>query len=236
MPALILAELHRAHAVEAHDAFFLTFDDLDVVGRHLLQGLQRTEVHGADVPVAQGGARGVCGDLAHHGAAYVVGHIAAADDHHAAAQGQGLAHGHRPQELDATVDALCVGPRQGQLPRALGPNGQHHRVVSLSQIPQAAVATDLAARDGLHAQIADDVDLGLDDVPRQPVFGYAHGQHAAEDGLQLVDGHGEAHQGQVVGGGQTGRTGADHAHRATALRGYVPVQQRPQQGQQLFRA
>ena len=55
-------------------------------------------------------------------------------------------------------------------------------------------------------------DLGVEHVARQPVVGDAEAHHAAGQRAGLADRHRVAEAGQVVGGGEPGRAGADHQH------------------------
>ena len=63
-----------------------------------------------------------------------------------------------------------------------------------------------------HAQVGDALHLGIQHVARQSVFWDAESHHAAGQRAGLVDGDLVAEPGQLVGGGQAGRTSTHDQH------------------------
>ena len=81
---------------------------------------------------------------------------------------------------------------------------------------------DLAVQLQGHAHVEDALSLGLEHVPRQPVLGDPEVHHAADHRAGVVDRHGMAETGQVVGGREPGGASTDDQHPLPrALPGHV---------------
>jgi hypothetical protein len=212
-------DLHRADRVEATDPFLITLEDLGVVCRHLVEALEGGEGDGGHPGLPQRRARHVDADLAHDGAGDVVGDVAAADNNDVVAQLLGqVAQRNIPQELYAAQHAGALQARQGERPRVLGAHRDDHRIVIGDDLIEADVDADAGVAVELDPQGADHVDLGADQIAWQPVLGDAVDQHASGLFLSVEDDRPDAQQCQVVGAGQTRRTGADDRHLASIVR------------------
>ena len=77
----VALDLDWTPAVAPLDALLVAFEDLDRVGRHLLERLEGHEAHAPRAGQTRRGARGVVGRLAQHRARDVVRDVAAADHH-----------------------------------------------------------------------------------------------------------------------------------------------------------
>src|SRR2546423_3740190 len=162
--------------------------------------------------------------------------VPAADDDHVLARGVDrravLLAGHhavgRDQVLHGQVYAReAPAGRVGHVPAGEGTGGQDHRVVPLAQLLDGEVDPDRAAgheADALGAELGQPpVDVALlqlevgDAVPQQP----------ARLVVAFVHGHRVPGPGQLLRGGQPGRSGAHHGDRPAGrfrgrLRGHVP--------------
>ena len=138
-------------------------------------------------------------DLPQHGAANVVGHVAAADHDHAPSEGWRVPERDVAQELDAAEHAGGIRAGDRERAGALRADGDHDGVMARPQLGELHVLADLAIRHRPHAELENDVDLRADQVARQPVLGDADGEHPGEHRLHLVDRHVEAEEREVVG-------------------------------------
>ena len=145
----------------------------------------------------------------------VDGGVAAADDRHLRAEGLfALCPGafvgvEIPEELDAAVDALELLAGDAHLLALVGAGGQIDVVELFADLREGDVFADARLAFDLHAEGADIVDLLGDDVARQTVGGNRPAEHAARLGELFEDRDLVAAQGQIPGGRQPGRTGAD---------------------------
>ena len=171
------------------------------------------------------GHDGLPGAHAPRGAHRVHGHVAAA--HHDDA----LSLQHRrvrvgtegPHEVDAgevlvgRVDALEVLAGDAHEDRQPGSHGDEHGIEVLAQLAQRpGLADDGVDLDG-DAQTAQPIDLLLHDVLGQPEFRDAVDEHPARGVEGLEDGHLVAGLGELSGGGQAGRPGADDGDAAAGI-------------------
>src|SRR5690606_24852838 len=100
-PGLVAPDLDRPPAVPALDALLVALDDLDRVGGHLLERLERHEVHAAAADETGRRARGVESRLPDDGACDVVGDVAAADHDGLVAEVERLVERDRTQQVHA---------------------------------------------------------------------------------------------------------------------------------------
>ena len=118
--------------------------------------------------------------------------------------------GDAAQEVDRHGHALGVLAGDAGQAAALAADGNVEGLEALlAQLVQRDVAADLDAVAELGTHLADDVDLGLDDVLLELVAGDTVGEHAA-GAVALLEHHGlVALLGQVKSAGQASGTGAD---------------------------
>jgi len=145
------------------------------------------------------------------GAGNVHGDVAAADDEDVATNGELVSEIDVEEEIDTAMNAIEVNAGDGEIAAAVGADGQKNGVESL-----LAEFGDLKVTAGAVIEFQVDVasgknlaDLGFDDVAGETVLGDAEIEHAAGDGSGLEDSDGIAHEGEVVGGGEPDRAGAD---------------------------
>jgi hypothetical protein len=95
----------------------------------------------------------------------------------------------------------------------LGADGHEKGAVSLvAQLADGRVRTNVNAGFERYAQLPQDRNLLVDDVPGQAVGRDAQGQHAAQDVVFFEDRDGKSLDGQKIGAGQAGRPAAHHGH------------------------
>ena len=202
--------LHRSGQIEELDAFFLGLLDLPDVGRHLVP---RPAVDHLHLLRAQ----------PHRGAGRVHGGVAAAQDQHGVADVDLLAQRDLPQEDDGVHGARKVFSRDAERPPDVSADADEGGLEALLlQVGELDVAAQAGVVADLDALLLDELGLAADDVAGQAVLGDAHVHHAARHGQVFEDGGGVAQTGQVVGGGEAGRPGADDGHllaRRRARRG-----------------
>ncbi len=159
------------------------------------------------------GQDGDLGAQAQGGSGHVHGGVAAADHHHVALHLVDGAAVDLGEVLHAGQAVLGLGEAvHGELAAAVGAQAQEDRVVALAQLVQADVAAHAGAGAHLHPHVDDPLDLAVDHLPRAAVGGQAVLHHAAELLVGLEDGDGMPAPAELVGGGQTAGTGADHGH------------------------
>jgi len=90
-------------------------------------------------------------------------------------------------------------------------------VTLLAELGDGHVAANFDAGLELHAHVADHLNFGFDDVPRQTVGGNADGEHAAQHRQFFEDRHLIAFESQIVGTGQTSWSRADDRHLFVTL-------------------
>ena len=91
----------------------------------------------------------------------------------------------------------------------MGADGDVQAVMLLPELVEGDILAYLHAGLDFNAQGQDGVDLRVQLLPGEAVAGDAVAHHAAQLGLLLVDRDLVAHEGQVVGGGETAGTAAD---------------------------
>ena len=97
--------------------------------------------------------------------------------------------------------------------------GQQHRVVPVAQLVGGDVDADVARRSrSATPSAASCASRAVDVLLLQLEVGDAVAQQAADRVVALVDGDRVAGPGQLLGGGQPGRAGADHGHRLAGRR------------------
>ncbi len=112
--------------------------------------------------------------------------------------------------IDSGDDAFCVLTLDAGFSGALAADGDVERLIALiSQFLDGDVLTDFDTGADLDTQLTDDVDLSSDDVLLELVGRDAVDHHTAGFVMFLEDGGFVTLGGEVVGSGQTGRTGAD---------------------------
>ena len=144
------------------------------------------------------------------GAGYIDGNIAAADDGNGLADLRRFAEIDRAQEIDAGHNARQLFADAAELRAAGRADGEIERLEALgAQRVERNVRSDGDAGLELHAQIAENVDFGADNVLFQPEGGDAQREHAAEFLFLLEYGHGIPLEREVVGAGKPCGAGAD---------------------------
>ena len=187
------------------DAFFFALHDLLVVGGHLVAAAAIDD----ERLLASGAKRGANG---------VHGHVAAADHRHPVTDVDPFSQVDLFEKFQARVDPFVIFALDSQHLALLGADSHEERLVSLlTQLPDGEVLADLHAGLELHAQVLDDLDFGLDDVPGQTVGRYAHREHAAENGKLFENRNSVALDGEKIGGGQSAGPGADDGDFLRAL-------------------
>ena len=196
----LAANAHKVGGVDQGadlDAFFQSVLDLHLVGGHIFLGPAVKHDHFL-------GAQTDCGT------GRVDGGVAAADDGHLlAGEVQVLLQDHPFQEVQAVVNPFQVFPRDPQVERLLGTDGDKDGVVVLLQGAEGHVHTDLGVENDVDPSPLNVADLPLDDIARQTIVGNAIAHDAAGTVLRLVNIDMVAQPGQVVGTGQTGGASAD---------------------------
>ena len=81
-----------------------------------------------------------------------------------------------------------------------------------AQLTDGKVLADLHAGLELNAEGPDGLYFGLDDGAGQPVGGNAHGEHTSQNGQLFKNRDRIPLEGQEIGAGQPGRSGADNGH------------------------
>ena len=196
-PAVVRDHSDRVGQGHDLDAFVFALDDLLIVGGHLVAA---AAVDDEWLP-ASGAKRGA------HG---VHGHVAAADHRHPVADVNSFPQVDFFKKFQARIDPLAVFALDSQHLALLGADAHEERLVPLfPQLPDGEVLADLHAALELHAQVSDDLDFGLDDVPGKTVGRNAHREHAAQHGKLFENRDLVALDGQKIRGGQTAGSGAD---------------------------
>ncbi len=154
------------------NALFAGGFDFFGVGRHIHAGAPVHDVHfGRPQPPG--------------GAGRIHGHVAAADDRHPTVlDRRRTAEGHLPEEIRAVDDPCGLLARDPQAQAAMRPDGDDDGLEAfvVEQILQPNVAAERPVADDLHTGSSDVVDLDVEDLARQAVFGDPHRHHAARDG------------------------------------------------------
>ncbi len=153
--------------------------------------------------------------LAQRGQGDVDRDVAAADDDHPRPDPDRLAAAHVAQEIDAPQHEGLMDTFDRDQARALGTEPEEHRVVVLAKGLEAA---DLGAGADRDSQLPDLVELLVEQIGRQPVGRNPVAQHATGLLLLLDDLDVVTEGAQVVGGGETGRPGADDTDPLAAVR------------------
>jgi hypothetical protein len=139
--------------------------------------------------------------------------VAAADDHHAVADGlqaavvEGLEEGGRGHDVGRGMVGRVAGERQGTA--GLGAEAEEDRVVAGTQLFQGDIGADAGLEVHFDAEVEDALDFGVERVARRAVAGDAVAHHAAEEFVLVEDGAAVALERQVVGRREAGRAAAD---------------------------
>ena len=207
-PAVRVAQhLHRVGEGLEDDALLLGVLHFLPAGRQFGHAAAVDDVDGLG-PQPLGAAGGVHGDVA-----------AAHDGHRTGFHDGGMAvrlvgfHQVDPgQVLVGRVDALEAFAGDPHKAGQAGAGGDVHRLeaVFAQQFVDGQHLADDHVAFNVHTQLFQAVHFLLDDVLGQTELGDAVHQHAARHMQGFVDGDLVAHLGQVAGGGQAGRPGADH--------------------------
>ena len=177
--------------------------DLEVVRRH---ALARAAIDDDRLGRAQplGGARGIDGG------------IAAAVNHDAPAEQRLVFAFHRPQHGDGIENFRGrTGGNIGAL-ADMGADGEKCRIEAAG-FHAVDDAVDFAVELQHDAKVENSVDLGIEHVARQTIFGNSEAHHAAGKRTGLMDLDRMTHAPQVIGRGQARRTGADDQHALAAV-------------------
>mmetsp|Transcript_25281 Transcript_25281/g.39870 ORF Transcript_25281/g.39870 Transcript_25281/m.39870 type:complete len:387 (+) Transcript_25281:614-1774(+) len=176
--------------------------------------------------------------VAHAGADAVRARVPAADDHHVlalrrhealvpAALQVALLGEQQPllvlgEELHREVHALELAPRDRQVPRLGGPDGEHEGVVGRAEVVDVHVHPHVGAGDELDALLAQQLHAALHGLLLQLHVGDAVHEQAAHAVRPLVHRHLVAHLVELVGGGEARGPAAHHGHaHARAERGHA---------------
>ena len=216
--------------------------DLEVVGRHLVAGLQRHHRHiGGARPLGRAGdiecfghrptvlvGLEVSGGLLvgggpQRGAGCIHGDVAAADDDDLLAHVDVETLVGVDEELERPEHAVGIVARDVEAPAQRGAGGEEHGIVTLAQFLQGHIGAEAGAEPHVDTQADDRIDVPLEQIPVEAVLGDAVEHHPAETVGRFVEGDPVAEQAQVVGGGQTGRPPSDDAD---ALGSALPRQAR----------
>ena len=148
--------------------------------------------------------------------------VATADDHHVAAGGGDLPR-HLLAERDAVglrevlhrlVDPVELAPGHRQVAADGRPDGEHDGVVPLPEPLAGQLGTDVDAGAEDRALAPHLVEPAVEDRLLHLELRDAVAQQAADLVGPLVDRDGVAGAGELLGGGEAGRAGADHRHGA----------------------
>jgi len=205
-----VVELHRLHdelvALEGadgaqpvdRDALGLGLGRLLGVGGHLRPGAPVDDegIGGAEAPG--------CARRVHR-------RVAAAVDRDAAAERRPLALGHGPEERHRVENAPGVARGDVDALRQMGADRDEHGV-ERSLAPLGLEVLDPVAAHDAHAKAAEALDLRVEHVAWQPVGGDAVAHHPARLRAGVADLDLVPPAGEVVGGGQSARTGTDDEH------------------------
>jgi len=141
--------------------------------------------------------------------------VSATVDRHAPADHRPLAGGDAAQERDGVDDASGIAGRDVDPLGEVCADGDEDRVERAFLVLGDQVL-DLVPADHSHADRRDPVELAGEDVARQPVGRDAVAHHPARLLAGVPDLHLVAEPGEVVGGRQTARPGADHEYALAA--------------------
>ncbi len=191
--------LRRQQEAQVH-AFLLAAQHFVVACRHFLS---RAAIHHVDHLGAE----------AARGAGVVGGDVAAADDGDALADDDvGVRRADQAERGGAQegravhhVGQAVAG--QAELVAALGADADEDRLVALRK--EVVHLLDPGVVADLDAELGDFRDFLVDDVERHAIGGDAVARHAAGGGQGVEDGDAVAFFGEVVGGRESGRAGAD---------------------------
>jgi len=128
------------------------------------------------------------------------------------------------QVIDGEMDPAEAAARDRQVARSGGAAAQHHGIVGRTDLRHGQVAADFAAGDKLDALVSHERDPPGDPGFVQLHVGDAVGQQAAGPVGAFVDDYLVAGLVELVGAGQSGRSGTDdrHAFARAPFRGLRP--------------
>ena len=135
--------------------------------------------------------------------------VPAADDGDPVAEGDLLAQVDPFEVIDPVDDPLELLARYVELAGEDGPAADEDGVVLLPELLERDILPDRGVEVDLHPQLLDHLDLRLENVLGEAVFGDAHGEPAAGHGQGLEDVDVVAFDRQVVRRGEPRGTGAD---------------------------
>jgi len=147
--------------------------------------------------------------------------VAAADHDHTFAHVQHAAVVEGLQEGGGGDDVGRVAAFHRQGPAALRAQAQEDGIEVGLDLRQRDVGADAAGHAGLHAEVEDALDLGVEHGARRAKAGDAVTHHAAELSALVEDGYRVALLRQLVGRRQTRRTGADDGHLLARLQSWL---------------
>ena len=150
--------------------------------------------------------------LANRGARHVDGYVPAADDHYFLADAEAVTQVHVQQEVNSFDHAIQIVAGQWKIAAAVQAHCQKERLITLgAELCQRNVLAQTRIQAEFHPQFEDFTHLGIQYIAWQPVLGNAEGQHAPGGGSGLEDGGTVSRQRQVVGRGQSRRSGPDYS-------------------------
>ena len=114
--------------------------------------------------------------------------VAAADHHHALAHMAHAAVVERLQKRGGGDDVRRLVARTGQCAAGLGAEAEEHRVELGADLIHRDLGADAAGQPGLHADVEDALDFGVEDVARRAKARNAVAHHAAELGMLVENG------------------------------------------------
>ena len=85
------------------------------------------------------------------------------------------------------------------------------------QFVETEIAPNGRIETNFYAKCTDRVDIAIELGPRQAILGNTHTHHPTGDGHGIKDGYLVAAPGEVVGGGETRRTGTDNGYSLIIL-------------------
>ncbi len=148
----------------------------------------------------------------------IQGHRSAADDHDLFTELDAVTAIEVEQIVDRLDDAVLVGAVDREVPSAHGADGQEDGFESIfTELFETEVVGNRTVSVKCDPELFDRRNFAVDDTSWQAVFGYPVAEHPSEFGQSLEDSHVIAHERQIVGAPQTGRTAADNRHPVTAV-------------------
>ena len=150
-----------------------------------------------------------------HGTGHVDRGVAAAVDHNAAPEHRLLFAFHRAESRNRVKDVSRVTGRNISAAGQLRADTEEHGVIAAG-LHFGLEILHFVRQLKLHAELHDAVDFLIENVTRQTVLRNAVAHHAAGFRSRIHHRHLMPEERQMIGGGESGRTRADHKHLLSA--------------------